>query len=239
MRLSCRPANRRLCIALLGKTLRLPFIFGGYSSSRGLVLEGSVGATGKPPPLSGTGNVGPPLISATIPIGRAFGPVTLHEVGVRLSRGPADVPPAEMKQFTLELDTSFSAQIGPVYIRMDQLGIEMTVDTGKPPGERNLRLVDLHLGGKFPRGIAVHVETAIVAGGGSILHDPDQGIYFGTLALAVGACIQVHPPVGFRAPSSRRLETMIACVTFIPRAAGPGRSRPSAPTSSSIPTATR
>ena len=30
-------------------------------------------------------------------------------------------------------DTSFSAQIGPVYIRMDQLGLDFIVDSGKPP----------------------------------------------------------------------------------------------------------
>jgi hypothetical protein len=203
---------------LLGKTpLRLPFnLVLGYSSSRGLVLEGSLGATGKASPLGGSGNVGPPVIAATIPIGRAFGPVTIHEVGVRLTRGPADVPPAQMKQSTLELDASFSAQIGPVYIRMDQLGIQLTVDSGKPPEERNLRLVDLHVGAKFPRGIAVNVETAIVAGGGSILHDPDQGIYFGTLDLAFrgGLTIQAICLVATRNPDGSKGFSFIAILTI-------------------------
>ena len=157
----------------------------GYSSARGLVLEGSVGGSAAPaPPLAGSGNVGTPIIAATIPIGRGLGPLTIHEVGIRLLRGPADVPPAQMQQTTLELNTSFSAQIGPVYIRLDQLGIAFTLDKSKPPEQRNLRLIDLHPDLTFPRGIAVHVETGIVAGGGSILHDPDQGIYFGTLDLA-------------------------------------------------------
>ena len=203
---------------LMGKTpLRLPFnLVIGYSSSRGLVLEGSVGSTGKAPPLGGSGNVGPPVIAATIPIGRAFGPVTIHEVGIRLTRGPADVPPAQMKQSTLEIDTSFSAQIGPVYVRMDQLGIQLTVDSGKPSEERNLRLVDLHVGAKFPRGIAVHVETAIVAGGGSILHDPDQGIYFGTLDLAFrgGLTIQAICLVATRNADGSKGFSLIAILTF-------------------------
>jgi len=203
---------------LMGKTpLRLPFeLTIGYSSSRGLVLEGSPGSTGKPPPLGGSGNVGPPVIAATIPIGRAFGPVTIHEVGIRLTRGPADVPPAQMKQSTLELDTSFSAQIGPVYIRMDQLGIQLTVDSGKPPEERNLRLVDLHVGAKFPRGVAVNVETAIVAGGGSILHDPDQGIYFGTLDLAFrgGLTIQAICLVATLNPDGSKGFSLIAILTI-------------------------
>lgn len=202
---------------LLGKTpLRLPFnLVIGYSSLRGLVLEGSFGATGRPPPLSGSGNVGPPVIAATIPVGRAFGPVTIHEVGVRLTRGPADAPPGQMKQYTLELDVSFSAQIGPVYVRMDRLGIELTVDSGKPPAERNLRLIDLHAGAKFPRGIAVHVETAVVAGGGSILHDPEQGIYFGTLDLTFrgGLTMQAICLVATRLDGSKGF-SLIAILTI-------------------------
>ena len=74
-----------------------------------------------------------------------------------------------------------------MYLRIDQLGLALLVDTRQAAGERNLRLVDLHLGIKFPRGIAVNIETALIAGGGTILHDPDQGIYFGTLDLAFRA----------------------------------------------------
>ena len=202
---------------LLGKTpLRLPFnLVIGYSSRRGLVLEGSLGAQGTPPPLSGSGNVGTPVIAATIPVGRAFGPVTIHEVGIRLARGPADAPPAEQKQSTFEVDASFSTQIGPVYLRVDQVGLELTVDSGKPPGERNLRLVDLHVGAKFPRGIAVNVETGLIAGGGSILHDPDQGIYFGTIDLAVrgGLTMQAICLAATRDPDGRKGFSLVAILT--------------------------
>ena len=89
---------------MLGHTpLRLPFsIAVGYSSSRGLALEGSAPPAGTPAqsktPLSGSGNVGPPVIAATIPIGRSFGPVTVHEVSIRLTRGPADAAPKDMTQ---------------------------------------------------------------------------------------------------------------------------------------------
>ena len=174
---------------LLGGTpLRLGFTaIVGYSSSRGLVLEGSAaptGTTAQPAPLGGAGNVGPPVIAVTIPIGRSYGPVTVHEVSVRLTRGPADAAPQDKTQHMLEVDTSFSAQLGPVYVRLDQLGLLFTVDGSKPPEQRNLRLVDLTLGAKAPRGVAVQVDSAAVTGGGSILHDPDQGIYFGAIDLA-------------------------------------------------------
>jgi hypothetical protein len=189
----------------------------GYSSARGLVLEGSVGGSATPaPPLAGSGNVGTPIIAATIPIGRSFGPLTLHEVGIRLARGPADVPPAQMQQFILELNTSFSAQIGPVYIRLDQLGIAFMLDQGKPPAERNLRLIDLHADLTFPRGIAVHVETGLVAGGGSILHDADQGIYFGTLDLAFrgGLTMQAICLIGTKNPDGTKGFSLVAILTF-------------------------
>jgi hypothetical protein len=55
----------------------------------------------------------------------------------------------------------------------------------KPPSERNLRFVDLHLGAKPPLGIAVNVDTSIISGGGTIFHDPAQGIYFGALTLRI------------------------------------------------------
>src|SRR5262249_15311237 len=174
---------------MLGHTpLRLPFgVVVGYSSSRGLVLEGTAPPAGTPAqpttPPAGSGNGGPPVIAATIPIGRAFGPVTVHEVSIRLTRGPADAAPKDMNQSTLEADTSFSVSIGPVYLRLDQLGLMVTLDGSKPPAGRNLRVADLHPGIKFPRGVAVEVDTALVAGGGSILHDPDQGLYFGTIDL--------------------------------------------------------
>jgi hypothetical protein len=176
---------------LLGHTpLRLPFgVTLGYSSTRGLILEGAAPPVGTPAqpgaPLRGAGNVGPPVIEATIPIGRAFGPVTVHEVSLRVTRGPADAEPKDMTLTTIEVDTSMSAQIGPVYLRVDQLGLRVGVDGSKPPAERNLRLV--HLTGpeiKPPRGVAVQVDTAMITGGGSILHDPDLGIYFGTVDLS-------------------------------------------------------
>jgi hypothetical protein len=204
---------------LLPKT---PFRLGfnvtlGYSSARGLVLEGSVGGSAAPaPPLSGSKVVGQPIIAATIPIGRGFGPLTIHEVGIRLARGPADVPPAQMQQIILELNTSFSAQIGPVYMRLDQLGIAFTLDKSKPPEQRNLRLIDLHPDLTFPRGIAVHVETGIVAGGGSILHDADQGIYFGTLDLAFrgGLTMQAICLIGTKLPDGTKGFSLVAILTF-------------------------
>jgi hypothetical protein len=207
---------------LLGKTpLRLPFnLTIGYSSKRGLVLEGGPGSDENRPPLSGAGNVGPPVIAATIPIGRAIGPLTIHEVGVRLALGmtaaQAVAQPSQIQKVGVELDASFSAQIGPVYFRVDQLGLKLTIDGERPRAERNLRLVDLRAGAKFPRGIAVHVESALIAGGGSIMHDPDQGIYFGVLDLAFrgGMTLQAICLVGTHFPDGTKGFSLVAILTI-------------------------
>jgi len=207
---------------LLGRTpLRLPFAFTiGYSSKRGLVLEGSAPPTGTPAqpkaPLAGAGNVGPPVIAATIPIGRSFGPVTVHEVSLRVTRGPADADPKDMTLTTIEVDASLSAQIGPVYVRLDQLGLQVTADGSKPHAERNLRFVHLTGPGiKFPRGVAVAVDTAMVTGGGSILHDPDLGIYFGTISLTFrgGTTITALGLVATKNPDGSKGFSLLLIVT--------------------------
>jgi hypothetical protein len=205
---------------LLGGTpLRLGFgVVFGWSSSRGLVREASFSPTGKPAqpaPLGGPSGAGSPVLDITIPIGRGYGPVTLHEVSLRLTRGPADAAPQDMHQQTLEIDTSFSAQIGPVYLRLDKLGLLFRLDGAKPPAGRNLGLVDLHLDAKAPQGVAVQVDTAWVTGGGAILHDPDQGIYFGAFDLAFdgGLVLKALGLVATRAPDGTKGFSLLVIVT--------------------------
>ncbi|HYO38078.1 MAG TPA: DUF6603 domain-containing protein [Nocardioidaceae bacterium] len=169
--------------------LRLPFgLELGPSSSRGMVaryVPPGEGAPAQSVPLAGDGgNSGAAAFAVTVPLGKALGPITVHEIGLRLSRGPVDLPPPEQTRTALEIDITFSARIGPVHLRVDQLGLAFTLDNGVPEAQRNLRLVDLGFDTKLPRGVAVNVETSLVAGGGSISHDPDQGTYFGVLDLA-------------------------------------------------------
>ncbi len=170
---------------LLGGTpLRLPFSLTlGYAAGRGRILEyslpsGSPSAPGvQNSPLGGDGAAGAP-IHATIPLGRRFGPVTVIEIALRLG--------SEDGRTTIEADTSFSATIGPVYFRLDRLGLALVLDTSIPAAERNLRLVDARFGINPPLGIAVQVDTSLVSGGGAIFHDPATGVYTGVLALRLG-----------------------------------------------------
>ena len=176
---------------LLGGTpVRLPFtVVVGYNSATGRILEahlpqsgGGTGSAVQNSPLAGSGTDYAPIFAATIPLGRRFGPVTIHEIALRVSHAQPATGGSDVT--AVEADISFSAQIGAVYFRVDRLGLAMLADKSKPPAERNLRFLDVHLGISPPLGIAVSVDTGPVSGGGVIFHDPVQGIYFGALSLA-------------------------------------------------------
>jgi hypothetical protein len=161
---------------------RVPFnLVFGYSSARGLVLEGS--ASGSTSPV-GSGAPAASVIDLTVPLGKSIGPVTLHNVALRVTKGPADAAPQDQTQTTFEVDTSFSLNAGPFYLRLDQVGLAVRADGSTPPAERNLRYVDLHADPKGPRGVAIEINTSGVTGGGTITHDPDLGLYFGVIDLA-------------------------------------------------------
>ena len=86
---------------------------------------------------------------------------------------------------------SFSTQIGPVYLRVDRLGLAATVDTMTPSEERNLRLVQAGVDAARPPGIALNLETGPVSGGGTIQHDPATGDYVGALVLRLGKRVTI------------------------------------------------
>ncbi len=136
-------------------------------------------------PLAGDGPVGSQLIAATIPLGRRYGPLTILEVALRLSRA-ASVPGGDQDLFVIEADASFSVTTGPVYFRLDRLGLGFVLDTSRPKEENNLRFLDARLAISPPLGIAVQVDTELVSGGGTIFHDKASGTYFGVLALRLG-----------------------------------------------------
>jgi hypothetical protein len=206
-----------------GAPLRLPFeIVVGYSSLRGLILEGRLTSAGSPAtgqpnaPLAGGSTIGAPVIAATIPMGRVYGPVTIHEVGLRAAIGPPERPLDETNVLSIAADVSFSAQLGPAYLRLDQLGLSLLLDASLPREERNLRVVDGHLGVKAPLGIAVQVDSDLVTGGGTIHHDPAEGTYFGVLVLKLksGLMIKAIGLVSTRLPDGTEGSSIIVLATI-------------------------
>jgi hypothetical protein len=169
---------------------RLPFsVTFGYGSEHGLILEGTVlpssGTTGpgvKNSPLPGGGGFDAPVVKATIPLSKRLGPVTIHEVAVAIQRGKPDAPGGN-NVYAVAGDVSFSVQLGPVYFRLDQVGLGVIADFSDQTIDKNLSFVDAHFAINPPLGIAIQVDTGPVSGGGVIFHDPAQGLYYGALAL--------------------------------------------------------
>ena len=152
-----------------------------------------------------------------MPIGRAFGPLTVHESGsVCCGTGRAAAAGSRPAD-TLELDTSFSAQIGPVYMRHRPARPRVHRRHGASrPTSATCGWSTCSSAPSSRAASRCNVETAIVAGGGSILHDPDQGIYFGILDLAFrgGLTMQAICLVATKQPDGDKGFSMVAILTI-------------------------
>lgn len=179
-----------------GRPIRKVFSLGlGYDSELGFIHEvhvpPTVDATGPEPPFDSSGPAGPPALEKTLPLGGGglLG-INVHEVVLRLAGERADDPGTGWAVAVGALVT-FSTQLGPVYLRVDRLGLFAAVDTMTPSDERNLRIVDAHVDATRPTGIALDLRTGPVSGGGTIQFDPATGDYVGALVLRVGKRVTI------------------------------------------------
>ncbi|HEX6886543.1 MAG TPA: DUF6603 domain-containing protein [Candidatus Nanopelagicales bacterium] len=179
-----------------GRPIRRPISVSlGYDSQLGFIHEihtpAATAAAGAEPPFDSSGPAGPPTLEATLPLGGGglLG-INVHEIVLRLA-GRSATAPETGRAVAVGILISFSTQIGPVYLRVDRLGLEANADTMTPPEERNLRVLQAGIGAAAPRGIAVNVETGPVSGGGSIQHDPATGDYVGVLVLRLGKRVTI------------------------------------------------
>ena len=168
------------------------------------------------PTLSSGGNSGGPAIEAAIPIGRSFGAIALHEVVLRLAREPADKPVKETSKFSVEAAASFSAQLGPVYARVEAAHIRVAVDLSKPRARANLRFVDLGFGIKPPQGTSPwKFNSDFVTGGGLLFHDEAQSLYAGALVLTLrsGLALKAMRVVATRDPDGKKGFSLLIFLT--------------------------
>lgn len=173
-----------------GRPYRKAFSLGlGYDSTLGFIHEvhvpGAADATGPEPPFDSSGPAGPTDLELTLPLGGGgtLG-INVHEVVLRAAYERAEEP-ATGWALAVGALVSFSTQLGPLYVRVDRLGLLAEVDTMTPSDERNLRVVDAHVAATRPTGVALDLRTGPVSGGGTIQHDPATGDYAGALVLRV------------------------------------------------------
>lgn len=174
-----------------GRPVRYPFGFAlGYDSELGFIHEvhkaSSTDAAGAEPPFDSSGPAGPSDLDMTLPLGGGglLG-INVHEIVLRFAYREATAPDTGWA-VAAGILISFSTTLGPVYLRVDRLGLAATADTMTPAPERNLRLVQAGFDAAAPLGIAVQVDTGPISGGGTIQHNPATGDYVGALVLRLG-----------------------------------------------------
>ncbi|MCW3157697.1 DUF6603 domain-containing protein [Micropruina sonneratiae] len=177
-----------------GKPYRTMFGFSlGYDSNLGFIKElhrvkGKDATTTQPVPFDSTGPAGPSTLDLTLPLGggNLLGSgINLLELVVRLAGRRADAPATGWAVAAGALVT-FSATWGPVYLKVDQLGLLAEIGTTKLQKDRNLKLVDAHVDAALPTGVAINIDTGAFSGGGAVHRDPASGDYYGAVVLRVG-----------------------------------------------------
>jgi Family of unknown function (DUF6603) len=186
--------------------LRVNFDLGvGIASDRGKFYEGQIRSAGtgggprpttppppgvQPPPL-------PPLppsestglgFSLRIPIGKSLGPLTVHDLQLRVGlEGPDDD-----RTYLLDTASSLSTKLGPVMARVDRLGLRFAVKFPKEGEDANLGFCNLDVGGLPPNGVALAIDAkGVVSGGGFLFYDRVQELYAGVMQLSLRERITV------------------------------------------------
>lgn len=192
--------------------LRLDFdVAVGLGSDRGPFLEGAVRSLGTPgapmaaksstaagagdsteglpplPPLPSTQSAGPGF-SVRIPIGKSLGPLTIHDLQLRIGREGT----GEDRAYLLDAASSLSTKLGPVLARADRIGLRLAMTFPDDPSQANLGLLDLDAGVLPPNGVALAIDAkGVVTGGGFLFHDRAQELYAGVMQLSLHERITV------------------------------------------------
>jgi hypothetical protein len=175
--------------------LRVDFDAGvGFGVKRGRFFEGQVrsagtGSTPKPTTPPPPGVQPPPLppetgpgFGLTIPIGKSLGPLTVHNLQLRVGlEGPDDD-----RTYILNAASSISTKLGPITARVDRAGLRLGVRFPKPPEKPNLGFCDLDVGALLPNGVGLAIDAkGYVTGGGFLFYDKQQELYAGVMELSI------------------------------------------------------
>ncbi len=109
----------------------------------------------------------------TIPIGKRIGPVQIDKLDVAAT--------SLEKGFQIALGVSGGSQIGPVFARVEGLGVAITVDSRSG----NLGPVDVGFSAVAPKGIGLSIDVPVVTGGGFLVLDTQKREYAGFVQLSI------------------------------------------------------
>jgi hypothetical protein len=185
--------------------LRVDFDAGvGFGVKRGKFFEGQIRSAGtgssQKPPTPPTPGAPPPLpplppetgpgFGLTIPIGKSLGPLTIHNLQLRV--GAEDVE--GKKTYLIQAASSISTKLGPMMARVDRAGLKFGVHiVDKDKSETgNLKWADVDVGAVLPNGVSLAIDAkGVVSGGGFLYHDKVQQVYAGVMQLTLKERITV------------------------------------------------
>jgi len=174
---------------ILPSEIRIDFDFGiTWSRDGGFAFRGAAG------------------LEMTLPVSLSIGGVALTAVHVGLRTQGGGV--------VAEVSTAVAASIGPVIAALDRMGIAGALSFPQSGG--NLGVANLDIGFKSPSGIALSVDAhGVVSGGGALVHDPAQGLYFGAMQLTVHEQITLKAfgLINTRMPDGSRGYSLIVFIT--------------------------
>ena len=178
--------------------LRVPFDFAvGLASDRGFFLEGQLpfsnitkpalaqrlpNATLPPLPPLPVADDASPGVTIRFPNVTSLGPLTIQDFELGISTdGEGDD-----RAYVVGANSTLSAKLGPVFVRVEQIGVVLALKFPERMTDANLGLFDFSIGPRLPRGIAVAIDAkGIVTGGGFLRFDPDRTQIAGALELTI------------------------------------------------------
>jgi hypothetical protein len=200
----------------------------GFGVKRGRFFEGQIRSAGsggntqqpeppkpgEPPPLPPLPPETGPGVGLTIPIGKSLGPLTIHNLQLRL--GAEDVE--GKKTYLIQAASSISTKIGPVMARVDRAGLKFGVRIPDPDkGETgNLKWADVDVGAVLPNGVSLAIDAkGVVSGGGFLFHDKVQQVYAGVMQLSIKDRITVKAfgLIATRMPDGSKGFSLIVFIT--------------------------
>lgn len=134
-----------------------------WSSQNGLSFRGSGG------------------LELVIPLHYTLGTVEINQLTVAVGAGADGIP--------AQLGISFAAQLGPIGIVVENIGVSATFSF--PGSGGNLGPMDINSGFKAPDGMALSIDSGTVSGGGYLYFDNDKQEYAGIVNLDLNGIVSV------------------------------------------------
>jgi hypothetical protein len=164
-----------------------------------------------PLPLLPGGEPSPSGLQRRIQIGKSLGPVRLDDLQIGLSGSASGPEP----RADVTVGVSVSAHIGPVFARVDHVGLRATLTKPVDASKANLWLAHLDLDWLAPRAVGITVDAKAVKGGGFVFYDPDKQQYAGVLELEISRLVSVKAIglIATRLPGGAKGYSLVIVIT--------------------------